>query len=117
MTGDIWILCLCREMKEMNSRQAKISVETMREVANDKTLRTKGDKDRRLKEKKQNNTKKFTDERRFAQKKNDREIEKLKAKHDKEMENLVKDVQNVSTCHYRLTLCCTKGTHSLKIFC
>lgn len=83
-----------REMKEMNSRQAKISVETMREVANDKTLRTKGDKDRRLKEKKQNNTKKFTDERRFAQKKNDREIEKLKAKHDKEMENLVKDVQN-----------------------
>lgn len=83
----------------MNSRQAKISVETMREVANDKTLRTKGDKDRRLKEKKQNNTKKFTDERRFAQKKNDREIEKLKAKHDKEMENLVKDVQNVSTLH------------------
>ncbi|XP_021925998.1 1-phosphatidylinositol 4,5-bisphosphate phosphodiesterase isoform X2 [Zootermopsis nevadensis] len=83
-----------REMREMNSRQAKISVETMREVANDKTLRTKGDKDRRLKEKKQNNTKKFTDERRFAQKKNDREIEKLKAKHDKEMENLVKDVQN-----------------------
>jgi phosphatidylinositol phospholipase C beta len=86
-----------REMKEMNSRQAKISVETMREVANDKTLRTKGDKDRRLKEKKQNNTKKFTDERRFAQKKNDREIEKFKAKHDKEMENLVKEVQNVST--------------------
>lgn len=88
-----------REMKEMNSRQAKISVETMREVANDKTLRTKGDKDRRLKEKKQNNTKKFTDERRFAQKKNDREIEKLKLKHEKEMENLVKDVQNVSTWH------------------
>jgi hypothetical protein len=97
MTDDVWILCYPREMKEMNSRQAKISVETMREVANDKTLRTKGDKDRRLKEKKQNNTKKFTDERRFAQKKNDREIDKLKAKHDKEMENLVKDVQNVST--------------------
>lgn len=97
MTSGVWILCHPREMKEMNSRQAKISVETMREVANDKTLRTKGDKDRRLKEKKQNNTKRFADERRFAQKKNDREVEKLKAKHDKEMENLVKDVQNVST--------------------
>lgn len=54
-------------MKEMNTRQAKISVETMKEVANDKTLRTKGEKDRRLREKKQNNTKKFMDERRFAQ--------------------------------------------------
>jgi phosphatidylinositol phospholipase C beta len=95
----IFVFCHSREMKEMNSRQAKISVETMREVANDKTLRTKGDKDRRLKEKKQNNTKKFTDERRFAQKKNDREAEKLKSRHDKEMENLVKDVQNVSTWH------------------
>lgn len=54
-------------MKEMNTRQAKISVETMKEVANDKTLKTKGEKDRRLREKKQNNTKKFMDERRFAQ--------------------------------------------------
>jgi len=108
MTDDVWILFHPREMKEMNSRQAKISVETMREVANDKTLRTKGDKDRRLKEKKQNNTKKFADERRFAQKKNDREAEKLKARHDKEMENLVKDVQNVSSCHICLLLIARK---------
>ncbi|PSN37639.1 1-phosphatidylinositol 4 [Blattella germanica] len=34
-----------REMKEMNSRQAKISVETMKEVASDKTLRTKANRD------------------------------------------------------------------------
>lgn len=53
-------------MKEMNTRQAKISVETMKEVQNDKALKTKGEKDRRLREKKQNNTKKFMDERKFA---------------------------------------------------
>lgn len=47
----------------MNARQAKISVETSKEVANDKTLKTKGEKDRRLREKKQNITKKFMDER------------------------------------------------------
>lgn len=47
----------------MNTRQAKISVETSKEVANDKTLKTKQEKDRRLREKKQNNTKKFMDER------------------------------------------------------
>lgn len=39
----------------------------MKEVMNDKTLKTKGDKDRRLREKKQNNTKKFMDERKYAQ--------------------------------------------------
>ncbi|KAK6621314.1 hypothetical protein RUM43_011620 [Polyplax serrata] len=84
-----------REMKEMNSRQAKISVETMKEVQNDKTLKTKGEKDRRLREKKQNNTKKFMDERRMAKMKQNKEVEKLKARHDKELEALNKDIQNV----------------------
>lgn len=83
-------------MKEMNSRQAKISVETMKEVQNDKTLKTKGEKDRRLREKKQNNTKKFMDERRMAKMKQNKEVEKLKARHDKELEALSKDIQNVS---------------------
>lgn len=51
-----------REVKTLNSLQAKISVETSKEVANDKTLKTKGEKDRRLREKKQNNIKRFMDE-------------------------------------------------------
>lgn len=51
----------------MNGRQAKISMETSKEVANDKTLKTKQEKDRRLREKKQNNTKKFLDERKVRQ--------------------------------------------------
>lgn len=51
-----------REIKTLNSLQAKISVETSKEVANDKTLKTKGEKDRRLREKKQNNIKRFMDE-------------------------------------------------------
>lgn len=79
----------------MNTRQAKISVETMKEVANDKTLKTKGDKDRRLREKKQNNTKKFMEERKMAQMKQGKDKEKLKKKHERETEELTKDVQNV----------------------
>lgn len=51
-----------RDTKNLNSNQAKISVETAKEVANDKTLKTKGEKDRRLREKKQNNIKRFMDE-------------------------------------------------------
>ncbi|KAI5726543.1 hypothetical protein M8J76_004603 [Diaphorina citri] len=84
-----------REMKEMNTRQAKVSVETMKEVQNDKTLKTKGEKDRRLREKKQNNTKKFMEERRMAQMKQSKEKEKLTAKHEKEKTGVAKDINNL----------------------
>lgn len=55
-----------RDSKTLNSQQAKISVETAKEVANDKTLKTKGEKDRRLREKKQNNIKRFMDEKKVS---------------------------------------------------
>lgn len=85
-----------REVKELNSRQAKISVETSKEVANDKTLKTKGEKDRRLREKKQNNIKRFMDEKKSATIKQGREKEKLKLTHDKQLEELKQDIQKVS---------------------
>ncbi|XP_028037208.1 1-phosphatidylinositol 4,5-bisphosphate phosphodiesterase isoform X3 [Bombyx mandarina] len=84
-----------RELKEMNARQARISMETSKEVANDKTLKTKQEKDRRLREKKQNNTKKFMDERLSHTKKQNREKDNLKATHEKQMEELSKDVDNL----------------------
>ncbi|XP_072948758.1 1-phosphatidylinositol 4,5-bisphosphate phosphodiesterase [Epargyreus clarus] len=84
-----------RELKEMNTRQAKISVETSKEVANDKTLKTKQEKDRRLREKKQNNIKKFMDEKKNQTIKQNREKEKLKATHDKQAEELSKDVDKL----------------------
>lgn len=55
-----------RDSKSLNSQQAKISVETAKEVTNDKTLKTKGEKDRRLREKKQNNIKRFMDEKKVT---------------------------------------------------
>ncbi|KAL1138525.1 hypothetical protein AAG570_008588 [Ranatra chinensis] len=85
-----------REMKEMNAKQAKVSVETMKEVANDKTLKTKGEKDRRLREKKQNNTKKFMEERRMAQGKQGKEKDKLKAKHEKQKQDIMKEMTSVN---------------------
>uniref|UniRef100_A0A6B2EE24 1-phosphatidylinositol 4,5-bisphosphate phosphodiesterase n=1 Tax=Phlebotomus kandelakii TaxID=1109342 RepID=A0A6B2EE24_9DIPT len=84
-----------REVKELNSRQAKISVETSKEVANDKTLKTKGEKDRRLREKKQNNIKRFMDEKKSATIKQGREKEKLKLTHDKQLEELKHDIQKL----------------------
>ncbi|KAM3958791.1 no receptor potential A [Aphomia sociella] len=84
-----------RELKEMTARQTKISIETSKEVANDKTLKTKQEKDRRLREKKQNNTKKFMDERKTQTIKQNREKEKLKATHDKQMDELSKDIDTL----------------------
>ena len=44
-----------REGKDMTANQAKVGVETAKEVQNDPTLKTKQDKERRLKEKTANN--------------------------------------------------------------
>lgn len=54
-------------MKDLNTKQAKVSVETAKEVANDKTLKTKNEKDRRLREKKQNNIKRFMEEKKVIE--------------------------------------------------
>ena len=80
----------------MNTNQAKVSVEMAKEVMSDKTLKTKGEKDRRLREKKQQNTKKFVEERKTIEIKQGREKEKLKATHKKQVEELNKDINTVS---------------------
>ncbi|XP_053972974.1 1-phosphatidylinositol 4,5-bisphosphate phosphodiesterase-like isoform X2 [Hylaeus volcanicus] len=84
-----------REIKEMNARQARLSVESMREVMNDKTLKTRGIKEGRLREKQQNNTKKFMEERKIAQIIQNREKEKLKVIHEKQLDELQKDMNAI----------------------
>ncbi|XP_076235984.1 1-phosphatidylinositol 4,5-bisphosphate phosphodiesterase isoform X1 [Calliopsis andreniformis] len=81
-----------KEIKDMNANQAKISVETAKEVMNDKALKTKGDKDRRLREKKEQNTKKFMQERKNVQHKQNRDKEKLKVAHEKAVAGLDNDI-------------------------
>lgn len=80
----------------MNTNQAKASVEMTKEVMNDKTLKTKGDKDRRLREKKQQNTKKFVEERKTMEIKQGREKEKLKVTHEQQVAQLNTDIEGVS---------------------
>lgn len=80
----------------MNTNQAKSSVEVAKEVMNDKTLKTKGDKDRRLREKKQQNTKKFIEERKTIEIKQGREKEKLKVTHETQVQELDQDINTVS---------------------
>lgn len=81
----------------MNANQAKVSAETVKEVMNDKALKTKGDKDRRLKEKKANNIKKFMDERKNIAIKQGREKEKLTKTHEKQAKDIDTDIAGVNT--------------------
>lgn len=85
-----------RENKEMKARQAKVSVETAKEVSQDKTLRNKAERERRLREKNSNNTKKFIEERKSAAMRQNKEKEKLKKMHEKQMLDLSKEMENVS---------------------
>lgn len=84
-----------REIKEMNAKQARLSVESMREVMNDKTLKSRGIKEGRLREKQQNNTKKFMEERKIAQMVQNREKEKLRDIHEKQLDELQKEMNGV----------------------
>uniref|UniRef100_A0ABD2X7B9 1-phosphatidylinositol 4,5-bisphosphate phosphodiesterase n=1 Tax=Trichogramma kaykai TaxID=54128 RepID=A0ABD2X7B9_9HYME len=84
-----------KEIKDLNARQAKLSVESMREVMNDKTLKSRGIKEGRLREKQQNNTKKFMEERKVAQMVQNREKDKLKLTHDKQMEEVQKEMNGI----------------------
>ncbi|KAL1505761.1 hypothetical protein ABEB36_005249 [Hypothenemus hampei] len=84
-----------KEIKEMNSQQAKVAVETAKEIANDKMLKTKKDKERRLKEKQHNNDKKFVEERKTAVMKQGREKEKLQISHEKQLGTLSHDIQRM----------------------
>ena len=85
-----------RENKEIRVQQARTSVETVNEVRKDNSLKSKAEKERRLREKHSNNTKIFIEERKAAAMKQDKRREKLKMTHDVQLNDLVRYVQNVS---------------------
>lgn len=79
-----------RDNKEMKSNQAKASVETLRDVQNDKSLKTKAEKERIIREKNANNTKRFIDERKTQAMKQANRREKLRKDHGNQVESLQK---------------------------
>lgn len=72
-------------------------VETTREVNNDKTLKSKTEKDRCIREKKQTNVKKFMEDRRqletFLQKRKDN----LKERLQREKQSVLRELEEVRT--------------------
>ncbi|XP_048737341.1 1-phosphatidylinositol 4,5-bisphosphate phosphodiesterase beta-4-like isoform X2 [Ostrea edulis] len=73
-----------REEKELTIKQSKQSMESSKAVMNDKTIKAKAERERRMKEISENNIKRFTDERK-----------RLKIRQSKQIENLFKQHQNM----------------------
>ena len=78
----------------MQAEQVKASVETSKEVQNDPKLKTKAEKDRRLKEKQAANTKRFMDERKSNGIQHNKAKNKLKNAHTKQTEDLAKWIKS-----------------------
>lgn len=95
--SQIILFCCYREIKQLNQKQAKILVETTREVNNDKTLKSKTEKDRCLREKKQTNMKKFMEDRRQLETILQRRKDELKDKLLREKQIVMKEVEEVRT--------------------
>ena len=83
----------------MTANQAKLGVETAKEVQNDPTLKTKQDKERRLKEKTANNAKKFLKERQDLPKNQNRAREKAKKEHERQLKGISGQINDTITCY------------------
>ncbi|BFZ07040.1 hypothetical protein BsWGS_10079 [Bradybaena similaris] len=82
-----------RENKELKANQAKHSMESTKTVLNDKTIKNKAERDRRIRELNENNTKKFIEERKRCAVKHSRQVEALKKVHQDQTEKLIAENQ------------------------
>ncbi|KAL5008396.1 hypothetical protein ScPMuIL_013977 [Solemya velum] len=80
-----------RENKEVKANQAKQSMESSRAVQNDKTIKYKAERERRIRELNENNMKKFYDERKRYAMKHSRQVESLKKVLQEQMEKFLKE--------------------------
>ncbi|XP_059156311.1 1-phosphatidylinositol 4,5-bisphosphate phosphodiesterase beta-4-like isoform X2 [Physella acuta] len=82
-----------RENKELKANQAKHSMDSTKTVLNDKSIKNKFERDRRIRELNENNTKKFIEERKRFAVKHSRQVEALKKVHLEQREKTLAENQ------------------------
>uniref|UniRef100_A0A8C4IK42 1-phosphatidylinositol 4,5-bisphosphate phosphodiesterase n=1 Tax=Dicentrarchus labrax TaxID=13489 RepID=A0A8C4IK42_DICLA len=83
-------LKLIHERKEMRANQAKMSMENSKAISQDKTIKNKAERERRVRELNSSNTKKFLDERKRLAMKHQKEMEQLEKNQREQLEKLEK---------------------------
>uniref|UniRef100_A0AC11D3T5 Phospholipase C beta 4 n=1 Tax=Ovis aries TaxID=9940 RepID=A0AC11D3T5_SHEEP len=89
-----------RESKEMRAHQAKISMENSKAISQDKSIKNKAERERRVRELNSSNTKKFLEERKRLAMKQSKEMDQLKKVQLEHLEFLEKqNEQLLKSCH------------------
>ncbi|XP_069014660.1 1-phosphatidylinositol 4,5-bisphosphate phosphodiesterase beta-4-like isoform X2 [Embiotoca jacksoni] len=79
-----------RQSKEMRANQAKMSMENSKAISQDKSIKNKAERERRVRELNSSNTKKFLDERKRLAMKLQKEMEQLEKNQREQLEKLEK---------------------------
>ncbi|XP_010353582.1 1-phosphatidylinositol 4,5-bisphosphate phosphodiesterase beta-4 isoform X3 [Rhinopithecus roxellana] len=89
-----------RESKEMRAHQAKISMENSKAISQDKSIKNKAERERRVRELNSSNTKKFLEERKRLAMKQSKEMDQLKKVQLEHLEFLEQqNEQLLKSCH------------------
>ncbi|CAF1292303.1 unnamed protein product [Rotaria sp. Silwood1] len=84
-----------REKKDLELSQVRQNIEDSKRLGSEKNIRNKSDLDRRIRELKSNNTKKFLEERKRQMMKHDREKENLVKSHEIQKTTLTNEIKKM----------------------
>ncbi|KAH0511246.1 1-phosphatidylinositol 4,5-bisphosphate phosphodiesterase beta-4 [Microtus ochrogaster] len=94
-----------RESKEMRAHQAKISMENSKAISQDKSIKNKAERERRVRELNSSNTKKFLEERKRLAMKQSKEMDQLKKVQLEHLEFLEKQNEQVFPPTHMADIC------------
>ena len=98
-----------REKKELELTQVRQNIEDSKKLGSEKSIRNKSDLDRRVRELKSNNTKKFVEERKRQIMRHEREKDNLTKSHETQKTTLLTEIDKVSPypewCFSNLLFC------------
>ncbi|XP_042245889.1 1-phosphatidylinositol 4,5-bisphosphate phosphodiesterase beta-4-like [Thunnus albacares] len=89
-----------RQSKEMRANQAKMSMENSKAISQDKSIKNKAERERRVRELNSSNTKKFLDERKRLAMKHQKEMEQLEKNQREQLEKLEKFNEQLLKSHH-----------------
>uniref|UniRef100_A0A665V4V8 1-phosphatidylinositol 4,5-bisphosphate phosphodiesterase n=1 Tax=Echeneis naucrates TaxID=173247 RepID=A0A665V4V8_ECHNA len=89
-----------RQNKEMRANQAKMSMENSKAISQDKSIKNKAERERRVRELNSSNTKKFLDERKRLAMKHQKEMEQLQKNQREQLEKLEKFNEQLLKSHH-----------------
>ena len=92
-----FVLLICREKKELELTQVRQNIEDSKRLGSEKNIRNKSDLDRRVRELKSNNTKKFVEERKRQTMRHEREKENLVKSHEQQKTTLLTEIEKVNS--------------------